>query len=160
MKKAWYKQFWPWFLIALPASAVIGSLTTVSIFAKNKVSLVAEDYYKKGKAVNLDLSRIELAQQSGINALLTFENQQGEILFNQGELAVLPSLRITFSHRTLPDQDFDLLITPDASGIYRFNTTAVINGPWFIEVEPFDRSWLLSKKVTLPIQGAWLLEGN
>ncbi len=25
----WYRQFWPWFLIALPASAVIASLYTL-----------------------------------------------------------------------------------------------------------------------------------
>ena len=27
----WYRQFWPWFVIALPASAVIAGLTTVWI---------------------------------------------------------------------------------------------------------------------------------
>ena len=25
----WYRQFWPWFLIALPASAIVGSLLSV-----------------------------------------------------------------------------------------------------------------------------------
>ncbi len=28
---AWYRQFWPWFLIALPATAVIASLVTLWI---------------------------------------------------------------------------------------------------------------------------------
>ncbi len=28
----WYKQFWPWFLIALPASVVVASLITVTLF--------------------------------------------------------------------------------------------------------------------------------
>ena len=36
----WYKQFWPWFLIALPASAVIASLYTVSLAVRTTDSLV------------------------------------------------------------------------------------------------------------------------
>jgi hypothetical protein len=29
--KPWYKQFWPWFVFALPAIAVIAGITTVII---------------------------------------------------------------------------------------------------------------------------------
>ncbi len=50
MNKPWYKQFWPWFLIILPLSVVVASITTFVVFSNNKVSLVAEDYYKKEKA--------------------------------------------------------------------------------------------------------------
>lgn len=31
----WYKQFWPWFLIALPGSVVIASLFTISLAVEN-----------------------------------------------------------------------------------------------------------------------------
>ena len=41
----WYRQFWPWFIIALPASAVVASLYTVSLAYRTTDSLVisAED---------------------------------------------------------------------------------------------------------------------
>ena len=29
--KVWYKQFWPWFIMALPFSAVVAGLSTVAI---------------------------------------------------------------------------------------------------------------------------------
>ncbi|MCF1439106.1 MAG: FixH family protein, partial [Shewanella sp.] len=48
----WYKQFWPWFLITLPLCAVIASLATMKIAVDNKDALVAEEYYKEGKAIN------------------------------------------------------------------------------------------------------------
>jgi len=48
MVKPWYKQFWPWFLIILPLTVVVWTIVTVVIFSQNSVSLVAEDYYKKG----------------------------------------------------------------------------------------------------------------
>lgn len=53
MVKPWYKQFWPWFLIILPLTVVIWTVVTVIVFANNSVSLVTEDYYKKGKGINI-----------------------------------------------------------------------------------------------------------
>ena len=38
--KPWYRQFWPWFLICLPASAVIASLYTVSLAVRTTDSLI------------------------------------------------------------------------------------------------------------------------
>lgn len=51
MVKPWYKQFWPWFLIILPLTVVVWTVITVVVFSNNSVSLVAEDYYKKAKAL-------------------------------------------------------------------------------------------------------------
>ncbi|WP_087023723.1 FixH family protein [Thaumasiovibrio subtropicus] len=150
MKKAWYKQFWPWFLIALPTSAVVASLVTFSIFSQNKVSLVAEDYYKRGKAINIDLSRITLANEKRIQAWIDFDTQSGAIRLNRGDLDTHPTLRAIFTHRTLADKDFTLMLNPDASGIYRFQTDAALSGPWFIEIEPFDATWLLQNKIYFP----------
>jgi hypothetical protein len=33
--KPWFKQFWPWFLIALPGSVVIASMFTISLAIEN-----------------------------------------------------------------------------------------------------------------------------
>ncbi len=50
MPQPWYKQFWPWFLIILPATVVVACITTFVLFVENDVDLVAEDYYKKRKS--------------------------------------------------------------------------------------------------------------
>ena len=39
----WYKQFWPWFIIALPASAVIASFFTLWLAISNPDYLVVDD---------------------------------------------------------------------------------------------------------------------
>lgn len=52
MTQPWYRQFWPWFIIALPCAAVVGSIATAIIASKDGVNLVAEDYYKQGKEIN------------------------------------------------------------------------------------------------------------
>lgn len=47
----WYKQFWPWFLIALPAAVVIASLVTMNIAFKYADQPVVGDYEKHGLTV-------------------------------------------------------------------------------------------------------------
>ena len=39
----WYKQFWPWFIIALPASVVIASFFTLYLAITNPDQLVVTD---------------------------------------------------------------------------------------------------------------------
>jgi hypothetical protein len=39
----WYRQFWPWFIIALPASVVVASFVTLWLAISNPDPLVIED---------------------------------------------------------------------------------------------------------------------
>jgi hypothetical protein len=44
----WYQQFWPWFIIALPAAAVIGSFFTLWLAVSNPDHLVVDkDEYQR-----------------------------------------------------------------------------------------------------------------
>lgn len=47
----WHKQFWPWFLIALPTAAVIGCFITLGIAIKNADTPVQDEYEKHGLTV-------------------------------------------------------------------------------------------------------------
>ncbi|HSQ09734.1 MAG TPA: FixH family protein [Burkholderiaceae bacterium] len=64
----WYRQPWPWFLIALPATAVIASIATAIIAARGFDGLVAADYYKQGLAINDEVARAQLARDLGLEA--------------------------------------------------------------------------------------------
>ena len=39
----WYRQFWPWFIIALPAAAVLASFFTLWLAISNPDYLVVDD---------------------------------------------------------------------------------------------------------------------
>ena len=39
----WYKQFWPWFIIALPTAAVVASFFTLWLAVSNPDHLVVDD---------------------------------------------------------------------------------------------------------------------
>lgn len=157
MVTPWYKQFWPWFLIILPLTVVVWTVITVVIFSQNSVSLVAEDYYKKGKGINIDISKLNVAKELGLNASVSSENKAIFIEFNKGQLAHYPALNATFTHRTLPDRDFSRLLTADARGVYRLSLEHAIEGPWFIELQPHDQSWLVQGRVTFPSSATVLM---
>lgn len=57
----WYRQFWPWFLIALPAAAVVASMITLWLAVTNKDPLVVED-------TQYQQIRSELRAQAGDDA--------------------------------------------------------------------------------------------
>ena len=61
--RPWYKHFWLWFIILLPASVVVASIITVIIAFQNADSLVADNYYKDGLAINQVIARDKAAAQ-------------------------------------------------------------------------------------------------
>src|SRR5690606_1506098 len=69
----WYRQFWPWFVIALPATAVIAGLTTLTIAIKNADDVVADNWYREGRATNRSLEAEQRARQYGIRAVLAMQ---------------------------------------------------------------------------------------
>ncbi|WP_045411120.1 FixH family protein [Vibrio owensii] len=158
MVKPWYKQFWPWFLIILPLTVVVWTIVTVVVFANNSVSLVAEDYYKKGKGINIDISKMNVARDLGLNAIVSSDDNTVVISFNKGELPHFPALTATFTHRTLPDRDFTKLLTADATGNYRLTPESSIQGPWFVELEPHNKEWMIQGRVEFPAQPTTLMK--
>ncbi|MCZ4374145.1 FixH family protein [Vibrio diazotrophicus] len=150
MVKPWYKQFWPWFLIILPLTVVVWTIVTVIVFSNNSVSLVTEDYYKKGKGINVDLSKIHVAKDLGLNAAVSSQGNEIIIQFNKGKLDHYPAIQAMFAHRTLADRDFSQLITADAKGNYKITRDDEMQGPWFIELTPHNGEWLVQGRVTFP----------
>lgn len=52
----WYRQFWPWFLIALPGAVVISSVLYAYLAVKNQDPIVDGNYYKHGLTINEQLN--------------------------------------------------------------------------------------------------------
>ncbi|WP_116473179.1 FixH family protein [Zobellella maritima] len=151
MQRPWYQQFWPWFLIILPLCAVTASLYTFYIATKGADSMVVDDYYKKGKAINQDLSELRKAAELGLVAELRYRD--GELTLRlEGEYNDGEAIRLRFIHPTQAERDFGALLTSDANGIYRYRPEqAELRGQWHARIEPFDGRWRLQKRVTLPI---------
>ncbi len=66
----WYSQRWPWLLIAAPLVAVVASVITAVLAVSGADSLVSDDYYRRGVAINAELARRAEARRLGIEVTL------------------------------------------------------------------------------------------
>ena len=124
----WYRQFWPWFLIALPASVVVAGFSTMYIANRHADDLVVDEYYKEGLAINRQLAKQELARARDISA---------SVLVGASELTVTttgavtdPALRLRLSHPMEADRDFYLTLGRRNDGIYSAPLPKVIGPYW------------------------------
>lgn len=154
----WYKQFWPWFLISIPLLSIVLSFTMLHLAANTEDSMVIDDYYKEGKAINMRLKALERARQLGIVAQLEIDEHSVRLRFEEGKPQNGAALSLAFHHATLADKDFDLLLTQDANGHYRASLPAPISGKWKLTLTPFDKHWKVQQDIGLPQASPILLK--
>lgn len=152
MTHPWYRQFWPWFIIALPCAAVVGSIVTAIIASEDGVNLVAEDYYKQGKEINQDLSKFDRAEALHIRIALAVKDSELTLKPLAGEIPPGQALRLSLFHPTLAGHDSEHLMTADGNGVYRLLLDKPLTGKWHIRVDAFDHEWRLQETVQLPTQ--------
>jgi len=148
IKRSWFKQFWPWFLIVLPMTAVVGGISTVVIATHNKPEMVVDDYYKTGKAINADLSLLKKAKELGISGVLT--QQTDGLLISLKGLTDNTSIHLSLYHSTQSKRDRSAMLTADANGNFHYIADEPLDGKWTVRIEPFDKQWRLQKDIRLP----------
>jgi hypothetical protein len=152
--KSWYQQFWPWFLIAVPLSAVIGGLVTLIIAITHTDALVVDDYYKQGLAINRVLARDHQATELGITALVRFDLDGGKIHLQledkSSALKFDSPLRLQLLHSTRADLDIETTLKSHDHGTYLGDIPPLITGKWHLLIEPESRAWRLTTRVELP----------
>lgn len=89
----WYRQFWPWFIIALPASAVVAGLYTVWLAMQTTDSLVISS----NAGVDVTTARNLLAEQDAVRQQLS-----ADIELNDQTGAVIVTLQSKYANE-LPD---------------------------------------------------------
>jgi len=148
---AWYKQFWPWFLIALPGSVVIASIATIIIATRNPDSVVIDDYYKAGLAINRDLSREQQAERLNIKSTLQLSQANGDvsIIVEAAEHARPQQLQLQLMHPTLSDRDQAIILQRSTDTAYSGSIAPLKPGTWNIIVESSSPSWRIQHRIEI-----------
>lgn len=147
----WYREPWPWFLISLPATAVIAGLTTVWIAAKSADGLVVGDYYKAGLAINQTLARDDVARDLELHAALRVEDGMLALTLD-GRLPAYPAqLALVLAHPTRQGQDQLLTLEHTGGGRYQARFPALADGKWHALLSDAAATWRLSGVLHTPL---------
>jgi hypothetical protein len=140
----WYRQRWPWLLMAGPAIVVVAGFITLWLAIKSSDGLVADDYYKQGKAINMTLTRDARAQELGYRARMVMITD-GHVTLNF--IAAVPTantLLLSLHHPTRAGFDREILLARATDGSYTAAMPPIDASRWRLTLEDESRTWRLT----------------
>lgn len=143
----WYRQIWPWFLISLPASAVIGGIITIILAVNSSDPLVVDNYYKEGLAINQEKQRQATAAEMGINGLLRSDGEQLTLSLSSSSPTDEHQLLLRIIHATRPELDREISLERIAEGQYAAPMQALAAGTWYMQIENNDQTWEIRTRI-------------
>lgn len=137
--RPWYRHRWPWLLIMGPAIVVVAGFVTLWLAIASDDGLVADDYYKRGLAINRVLERTERAAALGLTANVDVD-AAGAVRValaatTRDEAATPTAIRLVITHPTRAglDRRADLVRGPE--GVYVGRIEPMAPGRWLVTVE-------------------------
>jgi uncharacterized protein len=141
----WYREPWPWLLAAIPLATVIAGGFTLSLAISTEDSLVADDYYKRGLAINRDIGREQAANRLGIDVRMHFSATDGRVT------ATLPAgapqsaaLVLRLQHPTRSAMDITARLDRISPSVYVGSVRPVSATHWRVTMEDPEGVWRLS----------------
>jgi hypothetical protein len=142
MSKAWYKEPWPWILMSGPFAVLVAGAATIWIAFASADGLVADDYYKRGLAINKTLAKEDEAKKREIIAdvesfkttiRIRLKNADPEALF------------VHLAHATRAGYDQRLRLAPVGGGAYEAALPAMPRGRWHLIIEDPRGAWRIAR---------------
>lgn len=141
----WYKQFWPWFVLSIPATAVVLGITLLIVATQNRVSIVQDDWYKEGLAINQRLDKQRAANELGVKASVRFDKELGRFSVTTGNLdpKTHTGLKLNLIHPTLEGRDKSLELSITPSGDYIALSNIIPTGFYYVQLSDLNNKWQL-----------------
>ena len=154
----WYRQPWPWILIAGPAIVVVAGFVTLWLAVRSAHGLVSEDYYKRGLAITRTLAQSERAVALELVAAVSVSSGELSVRLSSKEAAAqaAATLLVQISHPTRAGLDQNLLLQRQGEryvGAFRLPAA----GHWLLQLEDEARTWRLLGNLVLPANGEVLI---
>jgi uncharacterized protein len=147
--RPWHRQFWPWFLIALPLASVVLGVVTVSIALRDPDALVRDDWYDAGMTINRDFDRERAAAELGLAATIRLMPGAVEVALSGSGAADIDRVMLDLAHPADSARDRHLELLRFAPGQLRVAAEDDLTGNWNAALAPVDSSWLIASRVAL-----------
>jgi uncharacterized protein len=139
----WYRQFWPWFLIALPGSVVVASFATLWLAMSSPNPMVVDDYARIARSTELRRERDHAAAVLGLTAEIRLIAGADVVEVRLEPESVEPdSLELRLSHPLVEHRDRIIKLVRVPGGWS--GSMEPLAGRWYLQLYPGDRGWRLS----------------
>lgn len=151
----WYREPWPWILMAGPAVVVVAGLATYWIAAATFDGMVVDDYYKQGLAINQVLERDRAAARLGLEAGVSVAagGHRIRVALAGAPLQGEQRLRLRLVHPAHADLDQDIALERAADG-YEGAAQPMRAGRWNVTLEDEAKTWRLAGLWRVPEEAA------
>jgi hypothetical protein len=133
--------------MVMPALAIVGGVITFWLAATTNNSMVVDDYYREGKAINRQLERDRAAADLGLGGELR-RRADGTALLGlsaKSGTALPPFVTIRLVHATRSELDRVLSLASTGAGRYASPEVQLPDeGRWNVLVEDPERRWRLT----------------
>ena len=136
--RSWVREPWPWILMSGPAAVIVAGTATMWIAFASADGLVADDYYKRGLAINQVLAREDNARRLGVRARI--ESSHGRLRVTLAGAAP-EALFAQLAHATRAGHDVRLRLAPVGAGVYEAELPQLPAGRWRLSLEDPRREW-------------------
>lgn len=143
--KPWYREPWPWILMSGPAAVLVAGAATTWIAFAGADGLVADDYYRRGLAINKVIAREQEAGRRGISAKIELLQSKIKI---QVEGDAPASLFVHLAHATRAGHDVRLRLAPVSAGVYEAALPELPRGRWHLVIEDPRGTWRIAREAS------------
>ncbi|PKM04964.1 MAG: hypothetical protein CVV16_02110 [Gammaproteobacteria bacterium HGW-Gammaproteobacteria-6] len=159
----WYKQFWPWFIIGILVFAVVIGVGLLIISILNQDSMVKDNYYKEGRAINMHLGRDNRASELELSARFNIDEVTGEVSLQlDGKLDQQPQvLQLEIMSPSHAERDRTVVLRWLSGNTYVGQLEDRMQGRHYVDLSdpasPGEQGWRLTDEVVLSPEQAYQL---
>ncbi len=159
--KPWYKEFWVWVIIGMPAIVIVGCIFTVVIAFTNADTVVDENWNNNVEVISQHLKRERMAERLGLRASIAVSRYSGLVVIKikrksldepkSKTLLLVKSkqMRLTLEHPTLPQYDQSITLYQTGENEYKGQLEKYYSGWRYLSLSPQNGEWTIKGKIKL-----------
>ena len=150
-----------WLVVLIPVLAIIVGMGMLFVSIYSFDGLVVDDYYKKGKEINVTLERDNFATKYELFADLDLDQANAAVLMKlsaRQDFQAPDKINLQFLHRTLSGKDLLIELDQQSNLHYKGDLPELSESRWLIELG--TEKWRLTGGVVWPVETNFELESQ
>jgi hypothetical protein len=129
--------------------SVIGGIAMITVAVNGRDTLVSENYYKDGLAINQELAWNTKAANLDLSGELSFNDKELSLTLKTPKSTQPLNLKLSLSHPTQAHKDQQYLLQKFKPGQYLSPVNELPSGRYYLEIASQEEQWRISMQVDL-----------